>query len=161
MSLITVLFLVGIMGVTLAPGSNYGPDDKGHPFPRSIAQRDPATSYVSQATLGRNAQSNPAYRLFHHTMELISENYVHEINEHEAFARAMSDLALGLLPQCLERVRPLAECEGDAQQCFLETIQAVARTCHVDPDRMILRALKVGSKEPRSQLCSHGPTDAQ
>lgn len=153
-SLLTVLCLVSITGVTLARGSNYGPGDKRSSFAYSIAQRGSATGYVSQATLGRDAQSNPAYRFFRQTLEFIRENYVHEIDEREVFAQAMSDLALGLLPQCLELVRPLGECEGDPEQCFLETIQAVAQTCHADPNRMVVRALKVVLRnlDPNSAL---------
>lgn len=140
---VAVLCLLGVASVRPAPAAAYNLGDKGPRVPYFIAQQGAAGSQQSRASFERNAQSHQASRLFHHAMELIRENYVHEVNDREVLEEAMSDLCLGLLPQCLESVRPLDECGGDAQRCFLETIQTLAKICHSDPGHLVLRALKV------------------
>jgi len=135
-----VVVCSSVMGFT--GGSTQSGDEPFHNLAQVSAREGESAIYSN-----RGLASDQGLRLFFETVRVIRESFVGNVSAKEVFKQTAAELPFVVPPNCGEDFPSKAECEQDAEQCFVEAVRAVAICCHTDMQGALFRALNLALRK--------------
>jgi carboxyl-terminal processing protease len=107
---------------------------------------------------GMGTESRPlaatGYPFFDQVVQLMRENYVHELSDQDIFLTPIEKMTFTLLPECTEDVQFHEDCSTHPEQCFVDFIRGVSSRCKYSREQLLTMALNavLSSLDPNSSL---------
>ncbi len=144
-----MLVVLGSLPMLVIAGDSIAADSlsgQGHGNPavsRSYSQRSPYTLRNYGRNLPSSTFKESATRLFERVLRLIDTQYAEPISKRDVLEHVLKRLALTMLPQCMDGVPRMEDCAGPSEQCFYNAVEAIARNCGADKNRLLKNSMKM------------------
>jgi len=137
---LSLALLLLVTGGTVSPAAE---DTRGRHTELSTARallaqgldRDAETFAEPKASFAMGLQT------FEEVVNLIRENYVHELSDEEIFLAPIDSLTFTMLPHCTEDVQFSEACNRDPRRCLRDFLKGITNRCHVNREQLLTKVL--------------------
>jgi carboxyl-terminal processing protease len=151
---VTTIILTAILGYGGLCAAGNGPGRGAAPAVTGAWPQESALLAArSNRTAREQANRDVETPLFKAVVQLVRDQYVHEINAETIFENPVHKLLLTLPPLCLENLPNVMQCSAEADECLLEAVKAVAVHCHLSSEFVFRTVLNFILKDLDPNSC--------